>query len=187
MTFIKTIESFFSKEECDDIINKFSNTNLEIAKIANESESLPSEELLKMRNSKIFFTQLPYYKKKIETLLKNEIKIKGFELNEIENFQFTKYELTGHYDWHKDSMDFDHYAKRFCSIVIQLNDDYTGGELLYKNHKDDVIEFKRGVGNLFIFNSNLLHKVNPILSGERFSLVSWISLKQIFNLKKELI
>ena len=115
------------------------------------------------------------------------IKIKGFELDKIENFQFTKYELNGHYEWHTDSMNFDYYAKRFCSVVIQLNNEYDGGELLYKDHNDDIVEFKKGVGNLFIFNSSTLHKVNPIIRGERYSLVSWISLKEISNFKKTLI
>jgi predicted 2-oxoglutarate/Fe(II)-dependent dioxygenase YbiX len=50
-----------------------------------------------------------------------------------------------------------------------------------------VVEFKKGVGNLFIFNSSILHKVKPIISGERYSLVSWIALKEISNFKKTLI
>lgn len=184
MLFVKTIESFLSKEECNNILNKFVNADLKVAKT---SDSKSSNSLIKIRDSKVVFTQLPHYKKKLENVLRNEIKIKGFELDEIENFQFTKYELNGHYDWHTDSMDFDYYAKRFCSVVIQLNNEYDGGELLYKDHNDDVVEFKKGVGNLFIFNSSTLHKVNPIIGGERYSLVSWISLKEISNFKKTLI
>jgi len=184
MLFIKTIESFLSKEECNSILNKFVNADLKVAKTSN-SES--SNSPLKLRDSKVVFTQLPHYKKKLENVLRNEIKIKGFELDKIENFQFTKYELNGHYDWHRDSMNFDYYAKRFCSVVIQLNNEYDGGELLYKNHNDDVVEFKKGVGNLFIFNSSILHKVNSITVGERYSLVSWISLKEISNFKKTII
>jgi len=184
MVFAKTIEEFLSKEECHSILDKFSNVNLEVAEVSNE-KSLNS--LLKIRDSKIVFTQLPYYKKKLENLLRNTIIIKGFELDEIENFQFTKYELNGHYDWHTDSADFSYYAKRFCSIVIQLNNEYDGGELLYKDTNDNVVEFKKGVGNLFIFNSNILHKVNPITKGVRYSLVSWISLREIPNFKKTLL
>ena len=183
MLFIKTIESFLSKEECNSILNKFVNANLKVAKTSNSKSS----NLEKKRDSKVVFTQLPQYKKKLETVLRNEIKIKGFELDKIENFQFTKYELNGHYEWHTDSMNFDYYAKRFCSVVIQLNNEYDGGELLYKDHNDDIVEFKKGVGNLFIFNSSTLHKVNPIIRGERYSLVSWISLKEISNFKKTII
>jgi predicted 2-oxoglutarate/Fe(II)-dependent dioxygenase YbiX len=184
MLFIKTIESFLSKEECDDILNKFLNVDLEVAKVGGVA-SLDSP--IKVRDSKVVVTQLPHYKKKLETVLRNEIKIKGFELDEIENFQFTKYELNGHFDWHVDSGDYGHYAKRFCSIVIQLNNEYDGGELLYKDHNDNVVEFKKGVGNLFVFNSSTLHKVNPIIGGERYSLVAWISLKETSNFKKTLL
>ena len=184
MLFIKTIESFLSKKECDSILTKFLNVDLEVASVLN-SELLDS--LIKVRDSKVVFTQLPHYKKKLKNVLSNEIKIKGFELDEIEEFQFTKYELNGHYDWHTDSTGFDYYAKRFCSVVIQLNNEYDGGELLYKDHNNDVVEFKKGVGNLFIFNSSISHKVKPIISGERYSLVSWIALKEISNFKKTLI
>ena len=184
MLFTKTIEEFLSKEECYDILDKFLNVELEVAEV---SHTKSYDSLIKIRDSKIVFTQLPYYKKKLETLLRNEIIIKGFELDEIENFQFTKYELNGHYDWHTDSSDSGYYAKRFCSVVIQLNDEYDGGELLYKDTNDDVVEFKKGVGNLFIFNSSTSHKVNPIIRGERYSLVSWISLKEILNFKKTLL
>jgi predicted 2-oxoglutarate/Fe(II)-dependent dioxygenase YbiX len=184
MIFIKTIKSFLSKEECDNILNKFLNADLNVAEVGN-GKSI--EKVIKIRDSKILFTQLPHYKKKLETVLRNEIKIKGFELDEIENFQFTKYELNGHFDWHTDSTYFGYYAKRFCSVVIQLNNEYEGGELLYKDHNDNIVEFKKGVGNLFIFNSSTSHKVKPIIGGERYSLVSWISLKEISNFKKTLI
>jgi succinate dehydrogenase flavin-adding protein (antitoxin of CptAB toxin-antitoxin module) len=59
MLFIKTIESFLSKKECDSILTKFLNADLEVANVRN-SESLDS--LIKVRDSKIIFTQLPQYK-----------------------------------------------------------------------------------------------------------------------------
>ena len=47
--------------------------------------------------------------------------------------------------------------------------------------------FEKGIGNLFIFNSNLLHKVTPITTGNRFSLVTWITLKRSISDKKPFI
>jgi Rps23 Pro-64 3,4-dihydroxylase Tpa1-like proline 4-hydroxylase len=171
--YLKTIKHFLSKEECKYIIEKYF-TNLKEAKFgAKDNEILD----LKKRDSKINFFDIPEIKEKLINLINNEIKIKGYRLNQLrENFQITKYEKGGHYDWHKDG-DSENYEHRFLSIVIQLNDNYTGGELQYKNLDEKTDEFEKGLGNLFIFTSNILHRVVPVLSGERYSLVSWLNVE----------
>jgi Rps23 Pro-64 3,4-dihydroxylase Tpa1-like proline 4-hydroxylase len=129
--------------------------------------------------------EIDWVKTKLEYFLKTELQFKGYELDEIEKFQFTKYTIGGHYDWHTDvGMEF---KERFCSIVIQLNNEYNGGELLYKNTNDEIVTFESNVGNMFIFNSNIEHKVNPINTGIRYSLVTWIKLKEIKEFKKTLL
>lgn len=180
--FIRTLKQFLTKEECDSIIEEYSKLDLKIAKIGTE---LTEDELKSIRNSEIVMVQIDWIKDKIESLLKKEIQFKGYELDEIEKFQFTKYSIGGHYDWHTDTgLNFEY---RFCSIVIQLNDEYNGGELLYKDYDSTEIQFEKGVGNLFIFNSSTEHKVNPITYGIRYSLVSWIKLKEIVGYKKTLL
>ena len=44
-----------------------------------------------------------------------------------------------------------------------------------------------GLGNLFIFPSNMLHRVKPIKDGIRYSLVSWLKLKEIKDYKKTIL
>ena len=180
--FIRTITNFLSKEECNSIINEYSQKNLQVAKIG---EDLDDEKLFKIRKSSILFIELPTIKEKLENLLKSEIKIKGFQLDSIEKFQFTKYDINNHYDWHTDIGK--SFNDRFCSIVIQLNNEYEGGELIYKNFKHEEITFEKGLGNLFIFNSSVEHKVNLVTIGVRYSLVSWIKLKPIVGNKKSLL
>ena len=58
-------------------------------------------------------------------------------------------------------------------MVVQLNDAYEGGELLINNGQ--MVTTEKGIGNVTIFPSFLLHKVNPVVSGNRYTLVSWIS------------
>ena len=72
-------------------------------------------------------------------------------------------------------------------MVIQLNDEYTGGELQIKNKDDNEITLEEGMGNLFIFYSKLIHRVKPVISGTRYSLVNWFRLTPIENFKKTLI
>jgi PKHD-type hydroxylase len=179
--FIRTVKHFLTKEECDSIVEEFSKSNLETAGIG---ANFIGEELKRIRDSQVILTNIDWVKSKLKSFLKTELQFKGYELDEIEKFQFTKYTNGGHYDWHTDTGL--NFGNRFCSIVIQLNDYYKGGELLYKKDSTE-IEFEKGIGNLFIFNSSLEHKVNPITFGSRYSLVSWVKLKEIEGYKKTLL
>lgn len=179
--FIRTVKHFLTKEECDSIVEEFSKSNLETAGIG---ANFIGEELKRIRDSQVILTNIDWVKSKLKSFLKTELQFKGHELDEIEKFQFTKYTNGGHYDWHTDTGL--NFGNRFCSIVIQLNDYYKGGELLYKKDSTE-IEFEKGIGNLFIFNSSLEHKVNPITFGTRYSLVSWVKLKEIEGYKKTLL
>ena len=91
-----------------------------------------------------------------------------------EKLQFTEYEGQGrHYDWHPDIGP--NMSKRKISIVVQLSDekDYEGGELLINTGQMLVPSKKQG--SVILFPSFLMHKVEPLRSGNRYSLVSWIS------------
>jgi len=91
-----------------------------------------------------------------------------------ENLQFTEYEGKGtHYNWHPDIGP--KQNKRKLSIVIQLSDekDYDGGELIINT--GNLVTPNKRQGNVIFFPSFLLHKVEPLKSGNRYSLVCWIS------------
>jgi predicted 2-oxoglutarate/Fe(II)-dependent dioxygenase YbiX len=180
--FIRTIKHFLTKKECNSIVDEFSKLKLEIGGVGAD---YTGEKLKKVRDSQVILTNIDWVKDKLQIVLNKEIQLKGYELDNIEKFQFTKYDTYGHYDWHTDvGLNFEY---RFCSIVIQLNDEYEGGELLYKDFINNEIEFDKGIGNLFIFKSTIEHKVNPITFGTRYSLVSWIKLKKIEGYKKTLL
>jgi predicted 2-oxoglutarate/Fe(II)-dependent dioxygenase YbiX len=140
----------------------------------------------KQRNSNIIFIKNSIIQNKIINELNKHIIIKGFNFIGLEKLQFTKYDVNGHYDWHTDS-DENNLNKRYYSIVVPLNDNYTGGELICKNiNKDDIILEKK-TGNMHIFSSSLCHKVFPVLNGKRYSLVTWLSLEKNKNFKQSLI
>lgn len=181
-----TIPKFLSKEECFNIINvSLNHLNLIPAKVGN-GDNLGYDE--NYRKSNVAFTQynnsFPLLKNKIINTLSDIIKVKGYDLSFDSNFQFTEYQTGGHYDWHTDSGGV--LSHRYCSLVIQLNEEYDGGELkIINNHKEIILE--KGVGNLFIFLSSLEHKVEKITEGTRYSLVNWFGLKEINEFKKTLI
>ena len=108
-------------------------------------------------------------------------KFYNFQLTGItEDIQFTSYSgnENEHFDWHLD-MGGGFKSRRKLSLVIQLSheDDYEGGELLVDAGAKDgkpLVSCKKQ-GSMIFFPSYLLHKVTPVTSGHRYSLVSWLS------------
>jgi PKHD-type hydroxylase len=99
----------------------------------------------------------------------------NYIIDSSEKVQLGKYELNGHYDWHKDThvpgLD---NRQRKLSISILLNDEFEGGELEFKDlTKEQQPTMKQG--SIIVFPSFLEHRVNPITSGVRFSSVAWVS------------
>jgi PKHD-type hydroxylase len=181
-----TIPNFLSKKECEDLL-QFSLTKELKPALVSDTSILN----IKSRKSNIFFydysLDFPNLNEKLINIFKKEVNVKGYNIDFTNNhFQFTQYTKGGYYNWHTDSS-VGLYEERYCSMVIQLNDEYTGGELQIKNKDDNEITLEKGLGNLFIFYSNLIHRVKPIISGTRYSLVNWFRLIPIENFKKTLI
>ena len=185
-----TTHNFLSNDECDKILNfSLKQLRLQTATVGN------SEVNEKKRKSSVSFydynNAFPFLKEKLLTEVTNKIKLKGYYVN-FENtlIQFTEYKEGEYYNWHTDSADFGQFKDRYCSIVIQLNDEYTGGELEMIDKNDDAettITFEKGKGNLFVFLSNMSHRVTEVTTGNRYSLVGWFSVKPENNYKKTLI
>ncbi len=182
---INTIIEFLSKEECESIIKKcVDGFDLLDAKTYSESDVVKLNKKETRKSKVAFIDDLGHINNLVLSKVIEKVKIKGFEPS-IETFQFTKYNEGDYFDWHTDSND-TIFKDRFYTIVIQLNENYTGGNFeLIINNKESKMEF--GVGNLFIFPSNMYHRVKQIESGIRYSLVSWLKLKEIKNHKKTLL
>lgn len=180
---LHTIENFLSNDECLNILTKYkSELKLIPAKVAG------METTDKRKSSVAFINNIENVDERLKTYLKNLIQIKGFEVTGLGPYQFTEYKVGEYYDWHTDSSKDGEYKDRFCSIVIQLNDEYEGGYLQLKDESgDNTIQLDKGVGTMYIFYSNIRHRVMPVTSGTRYSLVNWVSLKEIENFKKTLI
>lgn len=97
----------------------------------------------------------------------------GFDVSQLrEGFQFTCYEVGEYYGPHLD-IGPGRLSERKLSLTVQLSpaDTYTGGELVI--HPEFVAS--RDQGTMTVFPSFLCHTVNPVTSGVRFSLVSWLA------------
>ena len=92
-----------------------------------------------------------------------------------DSFQYTIYNggEKGHYDWHVDCGP--QMSNRKLSCVLQLTDpsEYTGGDLEL-NLGSYINKVEKGKGVLTFFPSFILHRVSPLESGKRRSLVTWL-------------
>jgi PKHD-type hydroxylase len=79
-----------------------------------------------------------------------------------------------HYDWHQDINPNTFNSPRKFSLVLQLSDpsEYEGGNLEIFSDKIHVVEKKRGM--VVGFPSYMPHRVTPVVSGIRKSLVIWV-------------
>jgi PKHD-type hydroxylase len=187
MNSVVEIKEFLTKDECHSII-KFSleNLQMESAEIFDKKGNTTLNE--KIRKSKVAFHEFnknfEWLTDRLNKLINTNILVKGHSINVNDILQFTKYEVGEHYEWHTDTDKNETASDRAYSIVIQLSDNYLGGDLEY--HENDVKSFNKGVGNLFIFPSHYPHRVTKIEDGIRYSLVGWFSLSKDLEYKKSI-
>lgn len=100
----------------------------------------------------------------------------GFDLNGLQEFQIAEYNVGEHYDYHDDMRISDRASMRKLSLSVQLSDadDYTGGDFEFANNigtPDQVHLQKKGTA--ILFPSFVTHRIKPVTSGTRYSLVGW--------------
>ena len=111
-------------------------------------------------------------------------KVWNYDLDGSDSVQYGIYSEGGHYDWHVDMEQRTQHINnknliRKLSMTIWLSDpdEYEGGELdieIDGPRVDPRYEtLKLSKGSIVIFRSCLWHRVRPVTSGERKSLVTW--------------
>lgn len=180
----KVFKSFLTKEDCNEIIEKcLSELHLTDGKVYNNIKTYINVDT-NIRKSKVSKIELEKINKTVFDILNTYFKIKGCKFN-VFKYQFSHYEVGDYFEWHTDSND-TMYNQRFLTIVIQLNDEYEGGEFEIQID-DKIFELESGIGNLFVFPSTTKHRIKQITKGNRYSIVNWIQLEQIKNYEKTLI
>ena len=94
--------------------------------------------------------------------------------SKINQIDLLKYLPGGKYEIHTD-----HYTNTFrhLSIIINLNDEYEGGDLIFTDQKEKEIKrLKLKKNSIVFFPSNFMypHSIQSITKGTRYSIVSWL-------------
>ena len=154
------------------------------------------KNLQKRRKSDLVWLSEPWIYRELQPYIHKANKNAGwnFDWDMSEEIQFTKYKLNQYYDWHADSWNkpYDspntntHGKIRKLSMTCQLTDgsEYKGGELEFdfRNYEPNMRdEDKHRIqcneilpkGSIIVFPSFVWHRVKPVTSGTRYSLVVW--------------
>ena len=92
----------------------------------------------------------------------------------IDQIDLLKYSEGGKYEVHTDQYS---DTPRHLSIIINLNDDYEGGDLVFTDQqRKEIKRFKLGKGSVIFFPSNFMypHSIRPITKGTRYSIIAWL-------------
>jgi PKHD-type hydroxylase len=110
----------------------------------------------------------------------------NFNLNGYRTFQYTIYdgEDKGMYDWHMDTIlgreldnSWDEDTRKLTMIMLLSDNvlDFKGGELelnIGRESNSQVVDIVKG--KIVVFPSFILHRVKPVTSGIRKSIVVWV-------------
>ena len=133
-----------------------------------------------IRDSDVCFFQhkdSPWFHDRMQTIIHNvNEEWYHFELDGSDSYQYTEYRGDGgHYNWHVDTNDCDSgLGTRKLSAILMLSnpDEYSGGNLVAcPMGTEQVIKLNRG--DIAIFPSYFLHKVEPTTGGLRRTIVNW--------------
>tara|TARA_R110000765_G_scaffold324095_2_gene415752 strand:- start:1608 stop:2231 length:624 start_codon:yes stop_codon:yes gene_type:complete len=176
----------YGKESQEDVAVTFGYSN-------NPDDMSPNQkkELEKKRKSNIVWMAYPWIYRELHPLLREANQNAGwnFQWDWSEACQFTKYKLNQYYDWHTDAgskpydkpNDFNSHGKiRKLSMTVSLVDgsEYEGGDfqLDFRNKEENnpyTVKKVRKKGSVVVFPSFVWHRVTPVTSGTRYSLVCW--------------
>ena len=151
------------------------------------------KDLSKKRKSNVVWIDEKWIYKEIQPYVHKANKNAGwnFQWDFSESCQFTKYKLDQFYDWHCDSWNkpYDypkepnrHGKIRKLSVTISLSDEteYEGGDFEFDfrqenegSNQPQICKEIRPKGSVVVFPSFVWHRVKPVISGTRYSLVMW--------------
>ena len=182
---IWTIDSFFSKDDCDEIISKslkFEQKESRKRLISFDSHGILLNGIQKkmkpiVQTMETIGMVSPY------GFYKGDWKCNG---NVNQCLRINKYDIDDFFDWHRDSQfTQSKFIRSNYTILVYLNDNFEGGSTSFKIPCEEILhngltieeelknkfidfEIKPKTGTAIIFDQRLLHKGNLLLSGTKY-------------------
>jgi hypothetical protein len=87
--------------------------------------------------------------------------------------EFLMYEIDGKYEAHTDTVHKHSNECRKLTVLAILNDDFEGGKFFIQNGHEKFYP-KQSKGDVIVFPSFMLHGVEPVTKGIRYTVVTWM-------------
>ena len=172
-----TLPGILSAEECERLIARFETRGLEDGGLVGEvsAPDIRRADLVWLDADRADLWVLDRMMKLVADANRDifDFALGGFD----EALQLTRYraDALGHYDWHSDRGGNGFSRFRKLSVVVQLSqpETYEGGDLEI-NATGRIEAMPRARGMAILFPSYALHRVTPVTTGTRHSLVTWV-------------
>jgi predicted 2-oxoglutarate/Fe(II)-dependent dioxygenase YbiX len=165
-----------SKEFCNKLIEEY--TKPEVDKelpFIGEGRDLEKNINLNIRNTKR--VSLPLNKGVGATLstigLNMNNQLWKYNITHSNQAEFLIYDIGGKYEAHVDTFHAHSNETRKITILAILNDDFEGGKFYVMNGSEKVYP-KQNKGDVIIFPSFMVHGVEPVTKGIRYTVVNWM-------------
>lgn len=165
------INNYLNKDICIKYINKYRD-------ICTDSLTEGKKKSRKSKSVECYLDNDNFLKSKILKQLDS-----NFRYNNIEPFQFIRYDPGDYYKYHYDllhNLSYNGYKQRVASVIIYLNSNYSGGRTCFKTNN---LEINPTTGKCILFyncdahgipNDKTLHRGAIVEDGTKYILVSWI-------------
>lgn len=177
---IKVFNNVISPELCDKIISTTKNSKLwtptVLGKKGIQNKSIRNVDVISI-SIKRLHTEYPVLKEIDDAMYNCSLTaIKKYKsvFNRVEVNNDTGYDLLRYSEgcFYKEHVDSFLERPRTVSCSFILNDEYEGGEFAFFDRE---IKIKAPKGSVLMFPSNFMypHEVMPVLSGTRYSIITW--------------
>ena len=178
-------DNWYTAEELEKIKAYCIEKGTERAMVVSE-EGKAFKSNIRPCNTKFHFynDDLSWFFEKTAALIENiNDNFYQYDLWGFEGFQYTEYsQKDDRYGYHMDMITGDNVpeslrATRKLSFILILSDpnEYTGGQLDFNLSEENLLIPEQKKGRVIAFPSFMLHRVNPVTSGSRKSIVIWIT------------
>jgi hypothetical protein len=162
----------FTKEECDSIINTY--TNLPITGTGGAT-------FQKYVYRDVNYETHGWIVDRFANWVENEANCKiEWHASPIKEFYLQTYEVGDRFMKHDDSK-----YDRLYSVGLLLNDGFSGGDFIVDINKNESVLFDNKIGNCYFFESKYQHELMEITNGTRHIILVFFKKQQVkLNMNK---
>ena len=161
---------------CDKLIEEYSKPEVEKEQpFIGEGRDLEKNINLNIRN--VLRLPLPMNQGIGATLTSSALNINHqywkYNITHSNQTEFLMYDVNGKYEAHVDTFHMHGDETRKLTVLAILNDDFEGGKFYIMNSHDKIYP-PQEKGDIIVFPSFMVHGVEPVTKGQRYTVVTWM-------------